>query len=552
MKGWSFLVTLIIAVLVLPGTAIAAKHTIPLFPSASNVMLSGFARVINHSGRSGTVSIFGIDDAGSERGPIELALAAGAVAHFNSTDLERGNALKGLTGELGEGKGDWRLRLESDLSIQVLPFMRTGDGFVTTMHEVVPTRNRFHYVPFFNPGSNAAQVSRLRIINPNDEEVEITVRGRDDNGDPAPGGAVGLTLGANAARTVSARALEEGNDDLEGSLGDGQGKWQLFVVTNGGHYTIDVMNLLASPTGHLANLSGFDYVSPFTSGCAEYTVIGSGNDAVIESVIPYFEDEDGQPHRVPLEVLGSEYAGYVLHLLEEGRNMEYVRGAIIITAPADTTSISFGICSTSDMSDEELLDPDESAFHDGPAYTAADVDALTGTVTFKGLAYGHTGGWNRNSQYWPEPSASDFTFLGTITLTVDFGDGDEPGLISATISDLSSSLDPGPDDDRWEDIVLGGTPLYSASADFASMSDSVTVMVTLVEGVWDIDEETGEQIFTHEGSYEANATGSWRGTFRGNGPSNTPFGVTGTFSATSHPNDPVGISISGSFGATQQ
>ena len=52
--------------------------------------------------------------------------------------------------------------------------MRTADGFVTTMHERVRESARRHRVPFFNPGSNASQVSRRRLINPTEAEVAVT------------------------------------------------------------------------------------------------------------------------------------------------------------------------------------------------------------------------------------------------------------------------------------------------------------------------------------------------------------------------------------------
>ena len=52
--------------------------------------------------------------------------------------------------------------------------------------------------------------------------------------------------------TVSAQTLEEGARWLDGHLGDGAGKWQLYVSAD---RPIQVMSLLRSPTGHLANLS---------------------------------------------------------------------------------------------------------------------------------------------------------------------------------------------------------------------------------------------------------------------------------------------------------
>ena len=50
---------------------------------------------------------------------------------------------------------------------------------------------------------------------------------------------------------MTAQALESG-EGLSGGLGDGAGKWRLKVSADA---PIEVMSLLASPTGHLTNLS---------------------------------------------------------------------------------------------------------------------------------------------------------------------------------------------------------------------------------------------------------------------------------------------------------
>ena len=205
--------------------------------------------MVNHSGEAGEVSILAIDDEGAEYGPVMLALEANAVAHFNSDDLEQGNARKGLEGGTGPGEGSWRLVLESStLDLKVLPYIRTEDGFVTTMHDVVPSNEKGHEVVFFNPGSNRNQVSWLRLINPGEAAVDITIEGTDDAGESE----VDLTLPAGAARRVSAQTLESGGEGLDGALGDGKGKWRLQVSAP---QPIQVMNLLASLTGHLTNLS---------------------------------------------------------------------------------------------------------------------------------------------------------------------------------------------------------------------------------------------------------------------------------------------------------
>ena len=242
-----------------PGVSVAsasppepAPHVFPLFPSADDREREGFAWVVNHSDRAGTVRIFGIDDTGRQFGPVTLRLNARASAAFNSRDLEAGNFSKGLSGALGDGEGDWRLHLYTELDIEPSSYARGRDGFVTKMHETVRESALGYHVSFFNPGSNSSQRSLLRLMNPTGRAVEVTIRGRDDAGEAPPGGEVRLTMPPGAARTLSSKALETGGDDFEGRFGDGAGKWQLFIAADS---EIQVMNLLHSATGHLANLS---------------------------------------------------------------------------------------------------------------------------------------------------------------------------------------------------------------------------------------------------------------------------------------------------------
>ena len=56
--------------------------------------------------------------------------------HLNSTDLQSGNAVKGLSGQFGSGDGDWRLSIESSLNFDAYAYMRTSNGFLTSIHDV--------------------------------------------------------------------------------------------------------------------------------------------------------------------------------------------------------------------------------------------------------------------------------------------------------------------------------------------------------------------------------------------------------------------------------
>ena len=264
-----------------PQAAVAQQtYLVPLITPASNYSQQGFIRIINRSDRAGRVSIRAFDDTGRQFGPVYLSLDRLETAHFNSQDLERGNASKGLSGGVGNGQGNWRLQLQTDLDIEPLAFMRTSDGFLTSMHDIVREAGMCHLVSIFNPGGNRNQQSSLRLINPGSRNAEVSITGRDDRGRAAPGGEVRLTLRAGASRSISAQELESGRGSgLQGGLGDGDGKWQLFVSAN---QPIHVLSLLRSPTGHLTNLS----TSPFlTSSHVDCGNAGTGSgDLRVESV----------------------------------------------------------------------------------------------------------------------------------------------------------------------------------------------------------------------------------------------------------------------------
>lgn len=241
------------ALALLAGTldGMGAEHTVPFVPSASDTVRQGFVRVINHGDDAGEVSIEAVDDGGTAYGPLTLSLDADQTRHFNSDDLETGNAGKGLAGSTGAGSGDWRLILSSDLDIEVLAYIRTTDGFLTAMHDAAPAAGRRHRIAMANPGSNLNQVSRLRLVNPGATDAEVTITGVDDDG-ASPGDGVVFSIPAGASRTYTAAELETGFANAQGSLGDGAGKWQLLVESE---QPLVAMSLLASPTGHLTNLS---------------------------------------------------------------------------------------------------------------------------------------------------------------------------------------------------------------------------------------------------------------------------------------------------------
>ena len=247
---------LVVALLLVCAQAAPAHstHSIPYMTPASNEVQQGFVRIINRSDREGTVEIHATDDSGNRVGPVTLSLGSNETVNFNSGELENGNASKGLPEGVGDGEGNWRLELDTMLDIDPLGYIRTANGFVTSLHDIVEDGlGAVHHVVFFNPASNTEQLSLLRIANLSEMANDVVIEGRDDRGLAPPDGHVSFTLADSAARTISAVDLENGGDGLEGHFGDGTGKWQLFITAK---HPILVMNLMQSDEGKLSNLSG--------------------------------------------------------------------------------------------------------------------------------------------------------------------------------------------------------------------------------------------------------------------------------------------------------
>lgn len=249
-----FLLSLLILI---PSLALGTDYEVPFFTPATNTQQQGFIRVINHSNQSGSVTVLGIDDSGqSSAQTASFSLAAGQTKHFNSQDIELGNSGKGLSGSLGDGSGNWRLILRTSLDIEVLAYIRTPSGFLTSIHDSSSRgTDTYNQIPIFNPGQNVNQVSSLRIINPNTSTVTVEITAADDA--PAASrtsGTVTVNLGPNEAKHFTALDLEQGNGSagISGAFGDGQGKWTLSINSS---QPIVVMHLLTDPNGLLTNLS---------------------------------------------------------------------------------------------------------------------------------------------------------------------------------------------------------------------------------------------------------------------------------------------------------
>ena len=235
-------------------------YEVPLMRAASYPNQQGFVRVISLGEEEGTVEIHAWDDTGMHvPEPALLTLPPGATVPFNSRDLEEGNEEKGLLKGIGTGTGDWHLQLRSETDFEAGAYMRTEDGFLTSMGSALlayrPESLGLNHggcaykATIFNPAQNPNQRSWLRLINYGLEAAEVAIEGFDEEG--ARRGPVTFEVPPGEAFALTAVQLEEGDVRVTGALGDGKGKWRLIVVSED---PLTVMNLLETPTGHLTNL----------------------------------------------------------------------------------------------------------------------------------------------------------------------------------------------------------------------------------------------------------------------------------------------------------
>ena len=230
-------------------------HAVPLVTSADNESRQGFVRIINRSERTGTVQIHAIDDEGHRFVPIELSLDAKQTRHFNSKDLEDGNPTKGLS--------PWRRGRYRQLAAGARdgsryrgPGVHPNTGRLFDQHHQVAVLSddgstRYH-VPIFNPGKNADQQSRLRLVNPGDSAATNRDHRPRRQGRCTPGGQRASHAAGRSGPPPDRRGAGAGLGRVSGRFDVGSGKWQLFVSAD---QPIQVMSLLLSPTGNLTNLS---------------------------------------------------------------------------------------------------------------------------------------------------------------------------------------------------------------------------------------------------------------------------------------------------------
>ena len=277
---WHMFAWLPAALLGMAAWGAEETHTVPYVPSASSEGHAGVVRIESRSEVSGQVRVVAVDDAGQRMEAGLLNLGAKAAVEFEIDALESGDASLGLAGT-GPGEGDWRLELTTELDIEARAYARS-EGFLTALHDAALLAGEVE-LPLFHPGGAARPRGVLRLANAGAERATVAVRGVDDAG--RAGGAVTVELAAWEARGYAASELESGvAAGLSGSLGDGAGKWRLFLEAERGsayatNLLLDGSVLSSAPGGMSWGAGGLHRVSLFPSASD-----GSGRRGVVRVV----------------------------------------------------------------------------------------------------------------------------------------------------------------------------------------------------------------------------------------------------------------------------
>ena len=223
-------------------------QTIPLLvnaPAPTALDRWGVMRLVNHA-EAGEAWLYARRD--DDVRPVAVVVGERSVAWVDARGIAEGERGERVYGELPVD--DASLEVYSSTDIKAYAYVRTADGFLTSVHDTASEgADGRHAVPFFNPAGDMGQ-SLLRVINVGKADANVSIVGIDDTG--ASGGPVTLVVPVGAATVIDASALEGGADRLSGSLGDGTGMWRLELSSD---EKIAVVSLLENPTGHLTNVS---------------------------------------------------------------------------------------------------------------------------------------------------------------------------------------------------------------------------------------------------------------------------------------------------------
>ena len=231
-------------------------HRVGLFGPAKSTGAASKLRLTNRSAQALRANITGVDDTGASPGGIvSVELEADESVMLAAEELEAGGP--NLLGALGDGKGEWRLRIDSDGDLAVMNLIETSDGRLANLSgvttTVVPAR-KAHVVTRFPSSAEASTEGVVRIVNRSGNRASIRIQPQDSTGWRYP--PLTLTLGAGEAANLDAWDLEQGNASkgLAGSTGPGtSGPWRLEITSD---TDIDMLTFARSADGLRGSLPG--------------------------------------------------------------------------------------------------------------------------------------------------------------------------------------------------------------------------------------------------------------------------------------------------------
>ena len=179
------------------------EHVLPFLPGAPRSAdgtldrerphQSGNLMVSNLGASAGEFMVEGFDGYGASGVtllPIDLEPYETRI--INVFDLEDGSDARGISPGLGDGFGDWRVRVSSALPLDVGAYTGGwGHGLTplapdtTVPHASDASEDNLYSVFLFNSGSNFNNRSFLVVVNTGDSAAQIRVSGHDLGGQPS-------------------------------------------------------------------------------------------------------------------------------------------------------------------------------------------------------------------------------------------------------------------------------------------------------------------------------------------------------------------------------
>ena len=243
----------------------------PLLLELAHSARTSLLRIINHSNEIGDVQFVAVEDSGLKWEPVVLTMQAKEGAYLDAQDFL--SAAQPASGAMGTDADSLRIEVSSDLNVEVLSYIRAGDGPPSPVHDRIPEELGGVYPSVhMNPGGNADQVGSLRLINPEDSAAQASILGVDEAG--AASGEVDVDIPAASTLTLSVADLEAGTG-VQGALGEGSGRWSLTVASQA---PLVVQAIVENPAERIVNVSKAPRAQETEKGMARMAYFPSASD----------------------------------------------------------------------------------------------------------------------------------------------------------------------------------------------------------------------------------------------------------------------------------